>query len=73
MRIVELPEIPRDREKLRAIIGESRYRQLRSRIIRLTSYVIIGIGVLILSLGAFSGPPAPSYTEAIYLPIITTR
>lgn len=70
--ILELPEIPRDRAKLKAIIGEARYRRRKSRIIQFISYGLIAVAVLILGLGSCSYAPAASTgVEAIYLPIIS--
>jgi heme/copper-type cytochrome/quinol oxidase subunit 1 len=63
--ILELPSIPRERDKLKAIMGEARYKAKKSRFIRLLSYVIIAIGVVILSLGSCAAPSTPH--EAAYL------
>lgn len=68
LEVLELPEIPRERNKLKAVLGTARYDARRKKIIRLTSYVIIGIGVLILLLNACSH--APAVYHMAYLPIV---
>lgn len=68
LEVLELPEIPRERNKLKAVLGAARYGARRKKIIRLTSYVMIGIGVLILLLNACSHAPTIPYME--YLPIV---
>jgi hypothetical protein len=69
--LLELPEIPRDRNKLKAVIGRARYEARRSKLIRLTAYVMIGIVVLILLLNAcFAHTPTTIPHMAVYLPII---
>lgn len=67
--ILELPHIPRERDKLKAIIGTARYQRRRSRMIRYISYGILALGVVILLLNACSrSVPLPH--EALYLPLI---
>lgn len=66
--ILELTEIPRERDKLKAIIGSARYQQRKGRMIRLTAYVMIGMGVLVLLIGACSAPPSPH--PAVFLPLV---
>lgn len=69
--LLELPEIPREREKLKAVIGRARYEARRSKMIRLTAYAIIGIGVLILLLNACSSHTTSIIPHmAVYLPIV---
>lgn len=71
--ILELPEIPREREKLKSIIGQARYRQRKRKIIQTISLCACMLGVVILLLGSCSRAPAAKPHEAIYLPIIATR
>jgi hypothetical protein len=69
--ILELPEIPRERDKLKAVIGQARYEMRKSRIIRYTSYAIIGLAVLLLLMNGCSGPAAsPIDLQTIHLPIV---
>jgi hypothetical protein len=66
--ILELTEIPRDREKLKAVIGTARYNHRRSKLIRLTAYVMLSVAVLILLFSACSAPAM--LPEAVYLPLV---
>lgn len=68
--ILELPEIPRERDKLKAIIGQARYERRKSQLMRLSAGVIMCVAVLILLIGACSAP-VPSLPSAVYLPAIT--
>jgi len=69
--LLELPEIPREKEKLKAVMGRARYEARRGKMIRLTSYVIIGIGVLIVLLNACSmHAPSTIPHMAVYLPLV---
>lgn len=72
MQILELPEIPRERDKLRSIIGEARYNARKSRIIRYTSYGIILVGLMILLYSCSAAQSSAAVTQpiTIYLPII---
>lgn len=70
--ILELTEIPRERDRLRAIIGQARYQMRKSRMVRYTAYAIIAIAVMLLSLNACSRPHiliAP-IAPTIYLPLV---
>lgn len=74
--ILELPSIPRERDKLKAIIGAARYQRRRRRIMRYASYAILVLALLILSLNGCSRPrPASNaHTSAVfYLPAIHTQ
>lgn len=69
MDIIELTQIPRERDKLKAIIGEARYRHRKQQLIRFATYAILVIGMVVLALGACShGAPVPQPT--IYLPLL---
>lgn len=69
--ILELPEIPRDKAKLKAVIGEARYRARKAAIIRTISLSMVAIAVLILALGSCSRAPAAPINQAtIYLPLV---
>ena len=66
--ILELTEIPRERDKLRAIIGSARYEQRKARIIRFAAYAILVVAALVLVLGGCSHPPTAH--PVIYLPLL---
>jgi hypothetical protein len=69
--IIELAEIPRERDKLKAVIGQARYEMRKSKFFRLTSYAIIGIALGILALNGCSGPEvAAADMHAVFLPIL---
>lgn len=67
--IVELAEIPRERQKLKAVLGTARYEMRKAKFVRITAYAIIAIAILILGFGACSVPPL-SEPWTIYLPLI---
>ena len=68
--ILELPSIPRERDKLKAIMGEARYKAKKSRLVRLFSYAIIAIGVMILGFSSCAAPSHhPEAAYHLYLPV----
>lgn len=66
--ILELKEIPRERDKLKATIGEARYHARRRRMMRVASYVMIAIATCLLAFSACA-TPAASPPPAVYLPL----
>lgn len=73
--ILELPQIPRERDKLKGIIGAARYQRQKSRMMRFASYGMIGLASLLLMLhGCSTGGSAPTSRpateQALYLPIV---
>lgn len=71
--ILELTEIPREKDKLRAIIGGARYQQRKQKIIRYCAYAIMILAVMILALSACSHqakPKAKANHSAIYIPLV---
>jgi hypothetical protein len=66
--ILELTEIPRERDRLKAVLGKARYEMRKSRIIRYTSYAIILLGIVILLMGASAHTPVAAHH--IYIPLI---
>ena len=69
--IVELTEIPREKDKLKAVIGTARYEMRKAKFTRITAYVIIGIALLVLAFGACSvAPQQIAEPWTIYLPLI---
>ena len=68
--ILELTEIPREKDKLKAIIGTARYEQRKRQLIQIATYVILAIAIAMLALGACShGTPIP-HGHPIYLPLL---
>lgn len=70
--ILELPQIPRERDKLKAIIGHARYQRRRSRMMRFASYAMIAIGFFVLLLNGCNHTSAasPLHQSAVYLPYV---
>lgn len=68
MDILELSEIPRERDKLRAVIGTARYERRKSRIIRFVSLGLVALGCIIV---LFSCSAPAKQREHIYIPLVT--
>lgn len=72
--ILELPSIPREKDKLRAVVGEARSVRKRHNLIQFASFNLIGWAVFIL--GSWMWPSAEANSVAvsqlftIYLPTI---
>jgi hypothetical protein len=77
--VLELPSIPRERDKLRAIIGAARYQRRRSTMIRIVSTILVVVSLLMLMRLRPATTPAQAMvlsghrTNALYLPIVMTR
>ena len=68
--ILELTEIPREKDKLKAIIGTARYEQRKRQIIQIASYVILFVAFAVLALGACSHSTPLPHGHPIYLPLL---
>jgi hypothetical protein len=71
--IIEVPSIPRDRAKLKAIIGTARHQKRRSNLMRLASYAMIAVALSLLmirSLPTAARVPPHNGTYGLYFPVL---
>jgi len=77
--VLELPSIPRERDKLRAIIGTARYQRRKSTVIRVMCTLLVVVSLLMLMRLRPATTPAQAMvlsgnrTNALYLPVVMTR
>lgn len=69
--MLELPAIPKDRQKLQVLINDARRERKRKRLIYALALVCFVAGLIILALwySGHTGAPAATATHVLYLPI----
>lgn len=67
--ILELASIPREKDKLRGLLGEARYHRRVARIQRVAALVIMMLAVVLLFWSCGLNP-GMTIVETVYLPIV---
>ena len=67
--ILEVASIPRERDKLRGLLGEARYHRRIARIQRVAALVIMVLAVVLL-FWSCSSNPGMTVVETLYLPLV---
>jgi hypothetical protein len=68
--ILEVASIPRERDKLRGLLGEARYHRRIARIQRVAALVIMVLAVVLLFWSCSMSNPGMTVVETLYLPLV---
>ena len=68
--ILEIASIPREKDKLRGLLGEARYHRRIARIQRVATVVIMVIAAVLLFWSCSVISPDLTVVETIYLPLV---
>lgn len=76
--VLEIPAIPRERDKFNAIIGAARFQKRKSNLIHFAVYNLLIWSVIILMMRAWPVAPARAVplrnrTNSLFLPVVMTH